>query len=156
MIRKIIGIAICFTALVTQAGAQETGIELNGGLQGTRYSLQNGENKLLPGGSFGLSYAFRLRARLDLLTGVTGGLYRTQASLPDGVVFTSYQVDDAGSAFQYSVKATGYKETQRFFAVSVPLLLHYHTTGADVQWYIDGGGKVVVPFSSSIQVSAQQ
>ncbi len=155
MIRKIIGIVICFSAMITQAGAQGLGIELNGGLQGTRYSLQSGQSQGQPGGSLGLSYPFRLGYNWDLLSGVTVGLYRTRASLSDGV-FTSYQIDDAGSAFQYSIKTTGYKETQRFFAASVPLLLQYHTTDPGVQWYFDGGGKVFVPFSTSVQVSAQQ
>jgi OOP family OmpA-OmpF porin len=54
------------------------------------------------------------------------------------------------------VKATGYEETQRFFAVSVPLLLQYHTQDPLLQWYIDGGAKVFVPFGSSTQVSAGQ
>jgi OOP family OmpA-OmpF porin len=156
MTRKIIAVAVCFTAIITQAGAQELGIELNGGLQGTQYTLQNGQTKPLPAASLGLSYIFWLSNRLGLHTGVMGGLYRTQASLQDGAVFTSYQVDDAGSAFQYNVKTEGYKETQRFFAASIPLLLQYHTTGADKQWYIEAGGKVVVPFNSSVQISAQQ
>jgi OOP family OmpA-OmpF porin len=156
MIRKITGIAIAFMAIITQAGAQGLSIELDGGLQGTRYSLQNGQSQLQAGGSLGLGYGFRLGRSLNLLTGVTGGVYRTQASLRDGVVFSSYQVDDAGSAFQYTVKPTGYKETQQFFAASVPLLLQYHTTDAGVQWYFAGGGKVFVPFNTSTQVSATQ
>ena len=156
MSRLIIGIAICFTAIMMRADAQGLNIELNGGLQGTRYQLQNGQSQLLPGGSLGLTYSFRLGSNWDLLSGVTGGIYRTQASLRDGVVFTTYQVDDIGSAFQYTMKTAGYKETQQFFAAGIPLLLQYHTTGAGVQWYFDGGGKVFAPFNSSIKVSAKQ
>lgn len=156
MIRKIIGIAVCFTAIVSRAAAQELGIELGGGLQGMQYQLQNGLTQPLPGGSLGLNYTFRLSNSWGLLTGISGGLYRTQAGLQDGTVFTYGQVDDAGSAFQYSIKTEGYKETQQFFAVSVPLLLHYHTPGAGTQWYFDGGGKVFLPFNTSIQVSADQ
>src|ERR1700733_11842177 len=155
MVRKIVGIAVCLTAIITQSGAQELGIELNGGLQGMRYQLQNGQNKQLPGGSLGLSHIFRLSSRWGLRTGVVGGIYRTQATLQDGVVFTSDQVDDAGSAFQYNVKTEGYKEAQRFFVTSIPLLLQYHTAGS-TQWYLEAGGKVLVPFNTSIQVSAQQ
>ena len=156
MVRIIIGIVICFTATITQAGAQGLSIGLNGGLQGTRYQLQNGKSQLQAGGSLSLGYGFRLNNQWDLLTGITGGVYRTQASLRDGIAFSSYQVDDAGSAFQYSIKPVGYKETQQFFAASVPLLLQYHTTGAGLQWYFDGGGKVFAPFNSSIKVSAKQ
>lgn len=156
MIRKIIGVAVCFAAIITQAGGQGLGIELNGGLQGTQYQLQNGQNKLLPGGSFGLIYTFHLSSQWGLLTGLTGGVYRMQASLPDGTVFTTYQVDDAGSAFKYSMNTEGYKETQQFFAASIPLLLQYHTAGAGTQWYFNGGGKVLLPSTASINISARQ
>jgi len=156
MVRKIIEIVFCFTALINYADAQGLGIELNGGLQGTQYQLQNGQVKQLPGGSFGLNYTFKLSNRLGLLTGISGGLYRSEATLQDGIVSTTGQIDDAGSAFQYNTKTAGYKEVQQFYAASIPLLLHYHTAGAGTQWYFDGGGKVLIPFSNSIQVSAQQ
>ena len=157
MIGKILGIAFCLTMIITHAAAQQgLTMGLDGGLQGTQYQLPNGKTQLLPGGSLELGYGFRLGNRWNLLSGITGGIYRTRATLPDGVIFTSYQVDDAGSAFDYSMKTVGYKETQQFFAAGVPLLLQYHTTGAGAQWYLDGGGKVFVPFNNSIKVSAAQ
>ena len=156
MTGKKIGVAFFFAAIITQAGAQELGIELNGGLQGLYYPLKIGQSKLLPAGSLGLNYTFRLGSHVGLLTGVTGGLYRTQATLQDGHIFTFGEVDDAGSAFQYRMKFTGYKETQHFFAASIPLLLQYHTGGAGTQWYLNGGAKLFIPFNVSAQVSAQQ
>jgi outer membrane protein OmpA-like peptidoglycan-associated protein len=156
MIRKIIGIAICLTAITVGSRAQELGIELTGGLQGTKYLLQNGQTIQLPGGSLGFSYSFRLGRHWNLLSGVTGGIYRTQATLKDGVVYTYDQVDDAGSAFQYNVKTTGYKETQQFIAASIPLLLQYHTVGPYTQWYFSAGGKVLFPLNAGVRQSAQQ
>ncbi|HEV3325602.1 MAG TPA: OmpA family protein [Puia sp.] len=156
MIRKIVGIVGCLAVLGTPAGAQELGIELNGGLQGTQYQLQNGHVTQLPAGSLGLDYSFRLGNRWDLLTGIIGGLYRTQSSLQDGAVFTYDQVDDAGSAFQFKAKTTGYKETQQFITASIPLLLQYHTAGAGTRWYFDAGGKAFFPLNAGIQLSAKQ
>ena len=155
MIGKIIWLSVCFTAIITQAGAQ-VGIELDGGLQGTTYQLQNGKDKLLPGGSLGLDYTFRLGSQWGLLTGIMGGIYRTQATFPDGLIFNYNQVDDEGSAFQYSLKTIGYKESQRFFAATIPLLLQYHTADEGTQWWINAGGKVFFPFNSSIQIFAKQ
>jgi OOP family OmpA-OmpF porin len=155
MIGKIIWLSVCFAAIITQAGAQ-VGIELNGGLQGTTYQLQNGKDKLLPGGSLGLDYTFRLGSQWGLLTGIMGGIYRTQATFPDGLIFNYNLVDDEGSAFQYSLKTNGYKESQRFFAATIPLLLQYHTADEGTQWWINAGGKVFFPFNSSIQISAKQ
>jgi OOP family OmpA-OmpF porin len=155
MIGKIIWLSVCFAAIVTQAGAQ-VGIELNGGLQGTTYQLQNGKDKLLPGGSLGLDYTFRLGGQWGLLTGIMGGIYRTQATFPDGLIFNYNQLDDEGSAFQYSLKTVGYKESQRFFAATIPLLLQYHTADEGTQWWMNAGGKIFFPFNSSIQISAKQ
>src|SRR6185437_7374259 len=105
MIRKIAALTLCLTAIVGLAGAQELGVELDGGLQGMRYSLQNGQSKLLPGGSLGLNYTFPLSNNgLVLLTGITAGLYRTQATLPSSMAFAYPQVDDRGDAFLYNVR----------------------------------------------------
>src|ERR1700760_3412803 len=141
MMRKATGIVICFMAIITQAGAQGLNITLNGGLQGTQYQFQNGQTQLLPGGSIDVTYSFRLSTNFNLLSGITAGVYRTKATMPDGIALTSYQVDDAGSAFLYSIKTEGYKETQQFYAAGIPLLLQFHTTGSGLQWYFTGGGK---------------
>jgi OOP family OmpA-OmpF porin len=156
MTRKIIEIAFFLVAITFRSRAQELGIELNGGLQGTQYQLQNGKTMELPGGSLGLSYSFRLASHWNLVTGITGGIFRTRAMLNDGVVFTYGQVDDAGSAFQYNVKTTGYKETQQFVAASIPLLLQYQTVGPRTQWYLSAGGKALFPLNASIKLSAKQ
>jgi OOP family OmpA-OmpF porin len=149
-------LAVLFAATALQAGAQGLGIELDGGLQGTQYQLNKGQSMLLPGGSLGLLYTFRLGTNWGLISGLTAGVYRTQATLPDGIVFSNYQVDDAGSAFQYTMKTQGYKETQQFFAGSIPLLLQYHTSGEGTQWYFNGGGKVLLPTSATVNLSARQ
>lgn len=156
MIRKIAALTLCFTAIAGLAGAQELGIELDGGLQGMRYTPHNSQTRLLPGGSFGVDYTFRLGENLGLLTGVTAGLYRTQATPPQSLAFAYPQVDDRGSAFLYNVRFTGYKETERTLAVTIPVLLQYHTDGAATQWYIDAGGKLFLPANTNLQVSAQQ
>jgi hypothetical protein len=101
MSRKIIGIAICFTAcftaIITQAGAQ--GLDI------------------------GLMADCREHAT------------RCQTAKPN-----------CCRAFQYSVKPSGYQETQQFFTAGIPLLLQYHTTDAGVQWYFDGRRKGICAF----------
>ena len=157
MIRKIAALTLCLTLIIGLAGAQELGVELDGGLQGMRYTLQNGQTKLLPAGSLGLNYTFPLSNNgLGLLTGITAGLYRTQATLQSSVAFAYPRVDDQGDAFLYNVRLSGYKETQRTLAVTIPVLLQYHTDGDGVQWYIDAGGKVFLPANTTTKASAQQ
>ena len=156
MTRKAIGVFLCLSFLFAQSRAQELGIELSGGSQGTQYTLPNGHVTQLPGGTLGLTYSFRLGRNWNLLTGISGGIYRTQAKLGDSTVFSSSQVDDEGSAFQYGVKASGYKETQQFIAGSVPLLLEYHTSGAGTRWYVNFGGRGIFPLNENIRQSAGQ
>ena len=155
MTGRTIAITICLAAIATRSHGQELGIELNGGLQGTQYQLRNGTVTPLPGGSLGLTYTFRLAPNWGLVTGITGGIYRTQARLHDSA-FTYSEVDDAGSAFEFTVKAPGYTETQQFVAAGIPLLLQYHTAGPKTRWYADLGGRAVFPLSASIRQSAQQ
>jgi len=156
MISKAIGLVAWFVLFAAQADAQEFGVELNGGWQGMRYSLQNGQSRTQPAGSLGLNYVFPLNSSIGLLTGISCGLYRTRAVLQDGEAFTTGEVDNSGSAFEYKEKFTGYEEAQRFFAASIPLLLQYRSSGTGLQWYFDGGAKVFVPFSTSVQASAKQ
>jgi OOP family OmpA-OmpF porin len=156
MISRAIWTALLCAASLTQPRAQGLTIELDGGLQGTQYTLLNGQNKPLPAGSLGLLYTFPLGRNWGLITGITGGVYRTQATFPNGTVFSNYQVDDEGSAFRYSMKTEGYKETQQFLAAGVPLLLQFHTAGTGTQWYLNGGGKIVFPSTAHVAISAQQ
>lgn len=152
---RTIAIAIPLIAMCTRSLSQELGIECNGGLQGTQYPLQNGTVAQLPAGSLGLSYTFHLGSRWGLVTGLTGAIYRTRASLRDSA-FTYDEVDDAGSAFEYRVRGTGYQEIQQFIAASVPILFQYHTIGSGMQWYADAGVRAVFPLNESIRQSAQQ
>jgi len=153
---SVILLVVGFVSIFMPAHAQELGVEGNAGWQGMRYPLQNGQSGAVPGGSLGLNYTFPLNGQVGLLTGLSCGLYRTRATLQDGTAFTSGQVDNSGSAFEYKVRFTGYEENQRFFAASIPLLLQYHPSGPGVQWYFDAGAKVVIPFNTSVQVAAKQ
>lgn len=151
MTNKIIYLGICLSVFCVRASAQEFGVEVNGGMQGLHYD----QGKLKPGGSLGLNYTFPLGTHFGLLTGIQAGYYNAKATVKDGTQFSSYAVDDQGSAFQYKVTATGYKETQHFLAAGIPVMIQYHTEG-NTQWYIAAGGKVLVPFSGATKASAQQ
>jgi hypothetical protein len=155
MIRKILIATLFLTMSTTAVDAQELNCWLNGGLQGLSYSLQNGHSNLLFGGSLGLGYTFPLNTNWNLVTGLSGGSFGTRAKLNDGT-YSYYAVDNTGSAFRFDVKSTGYKETQRFFSIGIPLMAQYHTTGSSTQFYINGGGKLILPFSANVKASAEQ
>lgn len=145
----------CLLALAVTANAQEFGVELNGGLQGLQYNITGGKAKLQPGGSLGFNYNFALGKKWGLITGISGGYYQTKTTLDNGSVIKSYAVDEEASAFEFRVKPTGYEEKLRFFAAGIPVMLQYHTTG-NTQWYLNGGGKVLFPFSAKTKASASE
>ncbi|NML23707.1 OmpA family protein [Pseudoflavitalea sp. G-6-1-2] len=140
---------------ITNANAQEFGVELNGGLQGMQHSPKNASNKLQPGGGIGLNYTFHFGKRWGLFTGITAGSYLSKSTLNNGTVLTSNEVDEEGSAFEYRIKANNYEEKQSFLAAGIPIMAQYHTTGK-TQWYLNAGTKILFPFNGKTKGSADQ
>lgn len=154
MIQKIAIACLTALSLAGSTYAQEFGIELNGGLQGLRYDIDHGSRKLQPGGSLGVNYTFRLAKQWGVLTGVSASYYNTKLTLQDGT-FSSYQVDNTGSAFQYNIKASGFEEKQSFLAGTIPVMLQYHTLG-NTRWYMSAGAKLILPVEATVKASASQ
>jgi OOP family OmpA-OmpF porin len=155
MTRKEMVLILCFTMTAAKTMAQELNVWTNDGWQGLSYKIQNGQTKLLPDGSLGLGYTFPVSRHWGLITGLTAGFSATRATLRDST-YSSYEVDNTGTAFRYDVKTSGYQETQRFFSFGIPLMLQYHTTGSRTQWYLNGGAELLLPFNAHIQSSARQ
>ncbi|MDI3321189.1 OmpA family protein [Pinibacter soli] len=156
MNRKMLAMSLGLLAITGNAISQELSVEINGGLQGLHYDLPGGNVKPQAGGALGVGYMFPVHKNWNVLTGINGAFYATKATLNSQLTYSSFQVDDMGSAFQYNVKTTGYQEKQTFMAVTVPLILQYHTNGEKIQWYINGGAKLLMPFSGKAKASADQ
>jgi outer membrane protein OmpA-like peptidoglycan-associated protein len=154
---KHIKILACASMLFAynQATAQQFSVEFNGGFQGTQYKISEGKTTLQPGGSLGLNYTFLFNNHWGLLAGIGAGYFSTKSRLNDGT-YSSYQVDDAGSAFEYKVSTNGYAEQQHFLAASIPVMAEYHTTGEGLQWYIQAGTRIIIPMNATIKASAPQ
>lgn len=157
MTSKIVTIGICLLMCSFKGQSQEFGVELNGGLQGLSFDIAGGgQSKPQAGGSVGVHYIFPLSSHFGLLTGIGCGYYNTKASPQNDATYSSWQIDNTGSAFQYNVSTKGYSETQRFFAANIPVMLHYHTVGNNTQWYLNAGAKFILPFNAKIKAEAQQ
>jgi OOP family OmpA-OmpF porin len=157
MTSKIVTIGFCLLMCSFNGQSQEFGIELNGGIQGLRFDIGGGgQSKPQAGGSAGVHYIFPLSSHFGLLTGIGCGYYNTKASPQNDATYSSWQVDNAGSAFQYNISTKGYSESQRFFGANIPVMLHYHTVGSNTQWYLSAGTKFILPFNAKIKATAQQ
>jgi outer membrane protein OmpA-like peptidoglycan-associated protein len=153
---KSIITGILAMAVAGSVHAQEFGIELGGGFQGLQYDIPHGKSDLQFGGSIGFHYTYPIAKHWGLLTGITGGYYSTKASMQNSI-YTTPVIDDLGSAVLYNVHTTDYRETQSFFAAGIPVMLQYHCDlPKKMQWYMNFGGKVMLPFSTKVKASAQQ
>lgn len=141
--------------LAGNAWAQQISVELKGGIQGLQYELENSESRQRAGGGIHVGYTSPLNNNWQILTGIGGEFFNTRATLKDGAVFSSNQVDETGSAFQQNITTRGYMETQQFFAIGIPVKLQYHTRGK-IQWYANGGFRFVLPFTARLRASANE
>ncbi|WP_291120280.1 OmpA family protein [Empedobacter sp. UBA7248] len=148
----ILGLVMAVIGNIVQA--QEWSITLNGGPQGLNYNVSNGKTILKTSGKVGVGYTYFLHPNWSLITGAELSLFRNTTRLNDEITRT-YQVDSEGDAFEYRVQTKGYKEKSRFYGVSIPLMIQYHTNGT-TQFYINAGGKVVFPFSQKSTININE
>lgn len=155
--KKII-ISTCLLSILSQVQSYaQFSVAVNAGLSGMRYKINDGKSKIKPGIGFDLGFTRTFTKHWGFVTGMGIMQYNTDASLSNGSETSEMQVDDMGAGFRYSVKTTGYKETQRFTAVNIPLMLQYRTVRPEkTQWFFNAGAKLILPFDTKIKAEAQQ
>lgn len=155
--RKIIITACLITALLPMLSIAQFSVAVNAGLAGLRYKIQDGKSKIKPSIGLDLGFTRTFTKHWGFVTGMGIMQYNTDASMTNGSQSSEMQVDDMGDGFRYTVKTTGYKETQRFTAVSIPLMLQYRTAKPEkTQWFFNAGAKLILPFDTKIKAEAQQ
>lgn len=142
-------------SLNAAAQSQEFSIAAGGGMNGLQYKLKHGSASLQPGFQFGFGYMKGLGRSWGIRTGIELGMYRSKATLSDNTLFTSYNIDSEGSAFEYQVKANGYKETQQLLMIDIPLMLQFHSAKG-TGFYGMGGLKASLPLDVSYKTTASQ
>lgn len=156
--KKFLAVAGCMILAGVAAKAQtnEFSIAAGGGLQGLQYKLKHGDVSLKPGFQLGLGYMRSIGKRWGLRTGLELGLYQTKASLASNTQYNSGEIDSEGSAFEFRVKANGYREEQKVWAVNIPVMLQYHPVFNRNGFYAQGGLRVSLPVSQKYTTSADQ
>ena len=150
--RKIIIIACLLTALLPVQSFAQFSVAVNAGLAGLKYKIADGKSKIKPSIGVDLGFTRTFTKHWGFVTGMGIMQYNTDASMANGSTASEMQVDDMGAGFRYSVKTTGYKETQRFTAVNIPLMLQYRTAKPEkTQWFFNGGAKLILPFNTKIK-----
>ncbi len=144
-----------FLISILYSQGQELTVSLHGGVSGISYKSDVGEGSQELGGGIGIGYTHFLNEHWGILTGVEARLNRNTFSLDNNNQFTTYEIDDQGSAFEYRVSAAGYEEDQKFYSFSIPLMLQYRIMFSDrTGIYIGLGGKVLFTGKQDIDASA--
>ncbi|MEZ0184443.1 OmpA family protein [Flavobacterium oncorhynchi] len=136
---------------------QEFNIKINGGPSGILYDSALGDAKLKTGFGIGLGYTYYLNKHWGIATGIEGQYSQNSFNLNEGTTFTSYEVDDQGSAFEYRVSPKNYAEDQSFFSFVVPVLLQYRTDiSSKTGFYLGVGAKALFPGKLKSKASASE
>lgn len=149
-----------FTALIltTMAigHAQELSVSVHGGVSGISYKTDMGDGGIGFGGGIGLRYTHYFNNHWGILTGVEARYNSNTFELDDNVQFSSNEIDDQGSAFEYRVSTSGYEEDQKFYSFGIPLMLQYRGSISDrTGFYISLGGKVLLSQKLDSEASAR-
>jgi hypothetical protein len=116
-----------------------------------------GDAKLKTGFGIGLGYTYFISKHWGIATGLEGQYSQNSFKLNEGTTFTSYEVDDQGSAFEYRVVPKNYAESQRFFSLVVPILLQYRASLAtNTGFYLGFGAKALFLGKQKAKVSASK
>ncbi len=155
--RKIIITACFISALFQIQTFAQFSIAVNAGLAGLKYKIKEGQSKIKPGLGFDLGFTRKFSKHWGFVSGMGVMQYNTDAFMNNSSEASENQVDDMGAGFKYTVKTTGYKETQNFTAVTIPLMLQYRTANAEkTQWFFNTGAKLILPFDTKIKAAAQR
>ena len=151
-------LTILFLALFTSTiKAQEFNIKINGGPSGILYDSALGDAKLKTGFGIGLGYTYFISKHWGIVTGIEGQYSQNSFKLNEGTTFTSYEIDDQGSAFEYRTIAKNYKEDQNFFSLAVPILLQYRTNlSTNTGFYLGFGAKALFPGKLKAKANASE
>lgn len=150
-------IAGLFLLGMVSGQAQELSAKVYGGLSGIQYDTTIGNSSVKSGGGLGIGFTYYLSNHWGILTGIEGQYSSNEIELYDNQSFSSYEVDDNSSAFNYTVASMGYKETQNFFSFAIPLMLQYRTAVSNTKSiYIGLGGKFLIPSKLKSTVNAEK
>lgn len=155
---RILAVTGCLLMISISANAQkqEFSIAVGGGLQGIQYKLKHGDASLKPGFQLGFGYMRNIHTRWGISTGLELGLYQSKASLSSNVLYTTNETDSENSAFEYRVKASGYREEQKVWALNIPLMLQFHPEFNKNGLYAQLGMRMGISVSSRYSTSADQ
>lgn len=159
--------------------AQEISIYADLGISGQKQKITAGNNSIVrPGVSLGVAYTHFFNKNWGLLSGIAFGLHNNKYTINNETALKTTETDSESSTFEYRIKTKDYVEKQQLTTLGIPLLLQYRThrtkpdkkqksaednTGASeertaqkVQFYVNGGVKLLVPITSTAKVSAKE
>ncbi|MDG3581381.1 OmpA family protein [Galbibacter pacificus] len=153
---KIRIVTSLFLIWMLSGQAQEIMFKLDGGTSGIAYNSSMGNGTLGFGGGIGVGYTYFFNNHWGLQTGIEARYNSNTFELYDNQQIVTNEIDDQGSAFEYRVNTSKYREDQHFYSFGIPVMLQYRGAISDkTGFYVGFGGKVLFPTKQQVAASAK-
>ncbi len=150
MKKTIIILATLLTYLVATAqefNRHEFSINAGGGISSLQTKPTEGKDLWNWTGQAGLGYHFFFSPHWGIGIGANFAIYNGGMSIDD-YSKTQTTTNPSGTAFEFQVSSSDYKEPVQTMMVTIPLMVQYQTTGKTA-FYAALGGKVGIPVSAT-------
>lgn len=152
--KKYILFTVLFLGALT-VQSQEITAHVGVGLSNLSYSSSKASNSGGLGFQLGVQYRYKIDPMFSVISGLEFAMYNSTTKLKDGV-YTSNEVDENTSAFEYKVATKGYTEKQQFNTLNVPILFQARfENNTNMKFYANGGFKVHIPVGNTFKANSE-
>jgi hypothetical protein len=152
-VKYIIGFAII---LFSQGIKAQFYVGLQSGIANIKSDVKGVRSGTEIGGALKAGYIYPLTDHIGIGSGVEFAQYKQKVFLEQpSASLTNFEVDRAGSAFEYTITTSNYKEYQTLRALQIPLFVQYKKNiNEGVDFNFRTGVKYFLPLSYKIKSSA--
>lgn len=152
-IKKIIAIAI---VLISQGITAQFYVGIQTGVGNIQSDVEGTVAGHRLGGAIKAGYIYSLTDHIGIGTGLEFSQYKQEVSLANSSsTLSNYEIDATGSAFEYIVTTSNYKEKQTLHAIQIPLFLQYKTNiNKGIDFNFRAGVKYFLPVNYKIEATS--
>ncbi len=140
---------LCIMPLMSRNDYNSNEVSLFGGVgyNTLLYSVESGQTTSYIGGNVGLGYLYLFNENWGLQTGVEAAYYNSTLMMPNFTCVTQGLDDSEGHPFDLYTTVNGYKEAQKMWIMSIPIMAVYQV-GRYNKFFAMAGVKVGLPMGN--------
>jgi hypothetical protein len=142
-------------ALISGAASAQFSVGVSSGIYNLTDNLENVTYNKPFGYALRAQYVYNFGKKWGVGTGLEYATYKQNTRVLEDQEITTLLVDNTGSAFEYRVKTTNYKEKQNLSTLQIPLFLQFSQPISEkAKFILKGGVKYVVPMQFDIEAGS--